>query len=290
MGGISAARLSPGDGSGDRPLHFRPRGQQPSPYGLVQSCAPRRPGPWAGQGRGDESKSGGWAADPHSHPEVALPVPLAGAGPPSQVSATSGRCAAESVFGLRRLRRRTGGRANRAEPDRRCRSQDSPTAGGEGAAWRAPASGPLQIAPSPLCALLRSAADPKCCSHLRSELCTWKIDTRRARASHWSQPPAGSGLGASSGGGGRERVLRLSITGHALPQATSHYGPARWRGGILERHAENLAPPRKILLAGRPWEAITNSQLERTMGPVGAERTPPAAAGANREEEQRSAS
>lgn len=48
-----------------------------------------------GRGRGDERKSGGWAADPRSHPEAALPVPLAGAGPPSQVSATSGRCAAE---------------------------------------------------------------------------------------------------------------------------------------------------------------------------------------------------
>lgn len=150
------------------------------------------------------------------------------------------------------MRRRTGGRANCAEPYRRCRSQGSPTAGGEGAAWRAPASGPLQIAPSPLCALLRSAADPKRCSHLRSELRTWKIDTRRARASHWSQPPAGSGLGASNGGGGRGRVLRLSITGHALPRPPPTTAPPIGGAGSLSATQKTwLLPGRFYWLEGR---------------------------------------
>lgn len=73
-------------------------------------------------------------------------------------------------------------------------------------------------------------------------------------------------------------------------QPYSHYGPARWGGGTLVRHAENLSPPREILLTGRPWEATTSSQLKRETCPMGAERTPPASSGANREEEQRSAS
>lgn len=218
--------VSPGDGSGDGPLHSRPRGQQPSPYGLVQSCAPRRPGPWRRGGRrADERQSGGWASDPHSHPEAALPVPQAGAGPPSQVSATSGRCAADSVFGLRRVRR-TGGRESGAEPDRRCRSQGSPTAGGEGAAWRAPATDPLRTAPSPIRAWLQSAADPRRCSSCGSELRTWKIDLSRARASHWSQPLAGSGLGASSGGRGRGAGAPAVHHRPRPPQPNSHYGPA----------------------------------------------------------------
>lgn len=235
--------LSPGDGSGDPPLHSDQEVCSAGPTDWFK-VARHRALALGGQG-GNERKSEGWASDPHSHPEAAQPVPPAGAGPPSQVSATSGRCTADWVFGLRRVPRRTGRRASGAEPDRRCRSQGSPVAAGEGAAWREPGSGQLR-------ALLRSFADPKRCSRRGSELRTWKIDPRCARASHWSQLPAGSGRGLPMGEGA-EGGCAASSSQATPPQPNSHCGPTRWGGGILVRHAENLAPPPEYCIG---WKAM----------------------------------
>ena len=131
-------------------------------------------------------------------------MPLAGTGPPSQVSATSGRYAADSVLGPRRVKDKRAGERRRAEPEMQIPGLANRRR--RGAAWRAPSSGPLRTAASQLRASLRGVAGPKCRSCRGSELRTWEIDPRCARASHWSQRPAGPGLGASSGGGGRGRV------------------------------------------------------------------------------------
>ena len=77
------------------------------------------------------------------------------------------------VFSLRRVPGKERGRASRVDPGRRCRPQSSPTAGGEGAAWRAPATAPL-LAPG------------------RNAAAAAGVNAARARASHWS--PTGGGL------------------------------------------------------------------------------------------------
>lgn len=74
------------------------------------------------------------------------------------------------------------------------------------------------------------------------------------------------------------------------PSPTPTVAPPVGGGGILCATLKIWLLPRKILLAGRPWDATTNIQLERTMGAVRAEKTPPSSLGPNREEEEESAS
>lgn len=235
------------------------------------SAASLRPGARTGTGPGPAALARGWvrraprAPEPRSHPGRA--------GPP-RGSATSGRRAADSVCGLQRAPGGPRGGRGDADPGRagRGRGRCGAAGAGSGSGSRS-GSAPGSRAP-----------DPRRYSRAGGDLCTWKIDPRRARTSHWSQPPAGPGRGASRGGGSRGRGAGV----HRRPRPPAQL-PLRPRpleaGPLCATPNARLLPGRSYWLEGRGkllpaanWNARWAPRRRREHPP------PPASSGANREE------
>lgn len=144
----------PEEGSGTRPLRFEPGTPQPSPLEAIPRRAPPcprpagraglRPAP-APQAAWRRRPSRGWAGPVPQCPPL-FPDRRAGASPPSP--STLRRTGAPGTLWDFCVWGGAGRPASSAAPGGKSRSQGSPTACGEGTAWRGGAPGPLRAAPS----------------------------------------------------------------------------------------------------------------------------------------------